>query len=206
MLLLVVTPPPPIGTQIVFGVLSVLCLGGALLAITRKNLVTAIMALVVSFFGLAGLYAMLVAHFMAVIQVLVYAGGIMVLFIFVIMVLNQEEQEPWWIQDRWLKAFVIGFVGYFMARLGWVMYSVSSPLCSSLYEKSCLYPKTTLLPNDFGSVQSIGRALLGDYLFLFEGISLVLIIAVVGALVVARGSAAKPTSSYEGNIEQRTNT
>ena len=66
----------------------------AIFTITRRNPVTAVMSLVGTFFGLAAIYASLSAHFLAVIQVLVYAGAIMVLFIFVVMILNREEVAP----------------------------------------------------------------------------------------------------------------
>ena len=66
----------------------------AIVTITRRNPVSAVMSLVATFFGLAAIYASLSAHFLAVIQVLVYAGAIMVLFIFVVMILNREEVAP----------------------------------------------------------------------------------------------------------------
>jgi len=80
--------------QVVFWVLAVLTTFFAGFTITRRNPVTAVMSLVATFFCLAGIYASLSAHFLAVIQVLVYAGAIMVLFIFVIMILNREEVAP----------------------------------------------------------------------------------------------------------------
>src|SRR4029079_6973346 len=66
----------------------------ALFTIKTRNPVTAVMSLVATFFGLAAIYASLDAHFLAVLQVLVYAGAIMVLFIFVVMILNREEVAP----------------------------------------------------------------------------------------------------------------
>src|SRR5689334_17247 len=83
-------PAPRIFFWVIIGTLV---LGGALLTITRKNPVAAVMSLVATFFGTAAIYALLFAHFLAVIQVLVYAGAIMTLFVFVVMVLNREEVE-----------------------------------------------------------------------------------------------------------------
>ena len=76
---------------IIFLILSLGIVGLGTFWMTRKNPVTAVMSLVGTFFGLAALYATLSAHFLAVLQVLVYAGAIMVLFIFVVMILNREE-------------------------------------------------------------------------------------------------------------------
>ena len=82
------------GDAVVFWLLAAMIVWFALFTITRKNPVTAVMSLVATFFGLAAIYATLSAHFLAVLQVLVYAGAIMVLFIFVVMILNREEVTP----------------------------------------------------------------------------------------------------------------
>src|SRR5437667_8807365 len=83
-----------VGEQVVFWLLSSFTVFFAIFTMTRKNPVTAVMSLVATFFGVAALYASLSAHFLAAIQVLVYAGAIMVLFIFVVMILNREEVTP----------------------------------------------------------------------------------------------------------------
>jgi uncharacterized MnhB-related membrane protein len=82
------------GEQAVFWVLAAMTVFFAGFTITRRNPVTAVMSLVGTFFCLAGIYATLSAHFLAILQVLVYAGAIMVLFIFVVMILNREEVSP----------------------------------------------------------------------------------------------------------------
>jgi len=87
-------PGPSFWDQFVFWLLAAWVTFFAVFTITRKNPVTAVMSLVATFFGLAGIYATLSAHFLAVLQVLVYAGAIMVLFIFVVMILNREEVTP----------------------------------------------------------------------------------------------------------------
>jgi len=81
------------GEGVVFIILSAFIVGMALFCMTRRNPVTAVMSLVASFVGLSALYATLSAHFLSILQVLVYAGAIMVLFIFVVMILNREETE-----------------------------------------------------------------------------------------------------------------
>jgi NADH-quinone oxidoreductase subunit J len=85
---------PSLLDKIAFVVLAGSVLGFALLTITRKSAVTALMALIGAFCAMAGLYATLSAHFLAVLQVLVYAGAIMVLFIFAVMILNRDEEHP----------------------------------------------------------------------------------------------------------------
>ena len=82
------------GDVVVFWILAAMVAFFAVFTITRKNPVTAVMSLVATFFGLAAMYATLSAHFLAVLQVLVYAGAITVLFIFVVMILNREEVTP----------------------------------------------------------------------------------------------------------------
>ncbi|HEX4047064.1 MAG TPA: NADH-quinone oxidoreductase subunit J, partial [Elusimicrobiota bacterium] len=82
------------GDAVVFWILAAMVVFFAIFTITRKNPVTAVMSLVGTFFGLAAMYATLSAHFLAVLQVLVYAGAITVLFIFVVMILNREEVTP----------------------------------------------------------------------------------------------------------------
>src|SRR4029079_17107815 len=93
---------------VVFLLLAAGVVGMAIFCMTRKNPVTAVMSLVGTFFGLAGLYATLSAHFLAVLQVLVYAGAIMVLFIFVVMILNREESTL--VSLRGLPTRVLGVV------------------------------------------------------------------------------------------------
>jgi NADH-quinone oxidoreductase subunit J len=170
------------GPRVVFWVIAASVLGGAILTITRRNAVASVMALVATFFGLAACYALLSAHFLAAVQVLVYAGAIMVLFIFVVMVLNRDEVDPW--TTRLLVTEMIGawVIAYLAGRLIWVMRGVS------LADRPP--------PAGFGTVEAVGLALFQDDLFAFEAISLLLLIAVVAAVVLARthraGAALEP--------------
>src|SRR5262249_14461146 len=91
----ITTPHGGAGQAVFFWLFALLAAGGSILTITRRNAVSAVMFLVGTFLGVAALYALLYAHFLAVIQILVYAGAIMVLFVFVVMILNKEEEEPW---------------------------------------------------------------------------------------------------------------
>jgi NADH-quinone oxidoreductase subunit J len=161
------------GPRITFWIIGVLVIGGALMTISRKNAVAAVMSLVATFFGIAATYAMLYAHFLAAIQVLVYAGAIMVLFIFVVMVLNRDESEPWAWRGVLLKGVGVASIIYFTVRLGYQVKQVSA-----------MRPQEP--PADFGTVAQVGHILFTDYLFVFEAVSILLLIAVIAAVVVAR--------------------
>jgi NADH-quinone oxidoreductase subunit J len=131
------------------------------------------MCLVGSILATAALFVMLYAHFLAAIQVLVYAGAIMVLFVFVVMILNKEEEEPWALRGVVGKGIAVAALGYFLVRLVLVIWKVPSPNGAP--------------PADFGTTRDVGRVMFSSYLFPFEAVSLVLLIAIVGALVVAHG-------------------
>src|SRR5262249_61171689 len=88
------TAPSP-ARAIFFWAFAILAVAGGMLTISRRSAVAAVMWLVATFLPIAAAYVLLFAHFIAVIQVLVYAGAIMVLFVFVIMILHKEEAEPW---------------------------------------------------------------------------------------------------------------
>jgi NADH-quinone oxidoreductase subunit J len=168
---------------LIFWALALGTLGGAVFVITRRNLVAAVMGLVFTFFAVAALYAMLYAHFLAVLQVLVYAGAIMVLFVFVIMILNKPEDEPWALDGLLGKVIAGGALGYFVLRLGGVLWDVKDTPAAAAAQ---LAPGTTVESGDFGSVAEVGRVLFTDYLFAFEAISVILLSAVVGAIAIAR--------------------
>lgn len=163
-----------------FWFLAALTLGGALFVITRRNLVAAVMGMIATFFGLAGLFLMLYSGFLAAIQVLVYAGAIMVLFVFVIMILNREEEEPWAVQGLLGKAMAGLGLLYLFVRLSKVLWGMN--------KVKTYLPAPPHSPQgyEFGSLKGVGYTLFTDYLFPFEAVSLVLLVAVVGAIAVAR--------------------
>ncbi len=169
-----------------FWALAALVVIGAIATITRKNLISAVMALVATFFGLAGIYALLMAHFLAAILILVYAGAIMVLFIFVIMVLNHTEANTWVIESPVAKAIGIGGLVYFLVRIVEVI--IGAPDGPRV--------RIGLPPPDFGSVASVGDYFFKTFLFPFESISILLVIAVIGAVVLSR-TVSRPTTIHE---------
>ena len=153
----------------------------AIATVTRGNPVVAAVWLVASFFAVAVTYVLLSASFLAVIQVLVYAGAMMVLFVFVIMVLDVDEEGD--AESR--RPSRIGRFGYTLGLLlagGMIVWVLLATL-----SKQFITPGARLDPAaEFGSADSIGRLLFTDYLFGFESISLLLLAAVIGAVVVAR--------------------
>jgi NADH-quinone oxidoreductase subunit J len=163
-----------LGEQLTFWVLAAWVVGGALFTMTRRNPVTAVMSLVGTFFALAATYASLSAHFLAVLQILVYAGAIMVLFIFVVMILNREEITPVTARGLVLRGLGV-FAGIYLTRV-FVRVVMLSPGVTAP-------PK---VPDSFGTVASIGQILFRDFLYPFEAISLLLLVAIVGGVVISR--------------------
>src|SRR5262245_1091295 len=164
---------PAIGDQILFYVMAAWVVFFAIFTITRWNPVTAVMSLVATFFGLAAIYASLSAHFLAALQLLVYAGAILVLFIFVVMILNREEVAP--LALRPMRLLGVAAAAYLLA----VFWNVSGG-----------EPALTAVPHPpsdtFGTVAVVGDMLFRQFLYPFEAISLLLLVAIVGGVVVSR--------------------
>jgi NADH-quinone oxidoreductase subunit J len=171
-------PSATLAETIAFAVLAAGVLGGGLITITRRNPVGAVMSLVLTFAALAGLFATLSAHFLAVLQVLVYAGAIMVLFVFVVMMMNRQETTPIARQGLLTRAAGILAAGYVFYRVAWLVGR----------ERSMPLLAATVSPpvKDFGTVASVGALLFSDFLFPFEAISLLLLVAVVGGVMLTR--------------------
>ena len=182
-----------------FWIFAGLTIGGSLFVITRRNLIAAVMGMVGTFFALAGLYAMLYAHFLAAIQVLVYAGAIMVLFVFVVMILNRPEDEPWALQGLLGKALAGLAIMYLLVRLSGVLWAIkdqphaqvaapSPPPVEVVVKGGAAEHPSKAPPREdaFGSTRAVGKVLFNEYLFPFEAVSLVLLVAVVGGIAVAR--------------------
>jgi NADH-quinone oxidoreductase subunit J len=166
---------PSFWEQAAFWILAACVVGGALFTMTRRNPVTAVMSLVGTFFALAATYASLSAHFLAIIQILVYAGAIMVLFIFVVMILNREEVAP--VALRGLGARILGVVAGLYLVFVFARVIHLGPGANA----------AVAVPSDtFGTVASIGDLLFRDFLYPFESISLLLLVAIVGGVVISR--------------------
>lgn len=160
---------------VLFYILAVVLVGMGLVVITRTNPIASALSMVAAFSALAALYAMLSASLVAIIQVLVYAGGIMVLMIFVIMLLNlhPDDLKP-------LKAKIFTVILSLAGVLGVTLGPVFLILLPS-----GRWGMATLAPG-FGSIATVGEKMFSDYMFPFEMLSLLLLVAVVGALVLAK--------------------
>ncbi len=159
--------------MVVFWIFALPLIAGAAGVVVARNPVNAAMSLVVSFFFLAGIYILLTAHLLAFLQVLVYAGAIMVLFLFVIMLLTTKDEE--FARARVKVMQVAGALGA-LGVLAVVVKAVSD-----------LGPMPMrLVGPEFGTVKAVGRLLYTKYLLPFEATSLLLLVAIVGAVVVAK--------------------
>ena len=157
-------------------------LGGAIAVIALRNPFYSVLALIVHLISLAGLFLLLYAEFIAAAQIVVYAGAVMVLYLFVTAYVGGSE-EPIWepiTGQRFLGPLVAGalFVEVSIAILGTGLKAIDS--------------HGPTIPAGFGSPGSIGQLLLERFLVVFEGASMLLLIAAVGAIVLAGRSKARP--------------
>jgi NADH-quinone oxidoreductase subunit J len=169
--------------SLLFYVLSGLAVAASALVIGQRNPMYSVLLLIVSFAALAGLYITLDAPFVAMAQMIIYAGAIMVLFLFVVMLLNapQEDAAEW---DRTHPLRRPGFarIGIVLAvllvaELGWALAKIAS-LESPVGGRAD--------GAVIGSVREMGRVLFTQYSFAFEATSVLILVAMVGAVVLAR--------------------
>lgn len=170
------------GLALLFWAFAAATVGGALFVVTRRNLIAAVMGMIGSFLGISAIYMMLYASFLAVIQMLVYAGAIMVLFVFVIMILNRPEDDPVGPRGKVGKGLAGVALLYLFVRLGSLLLSVT-PNDAVAASKA---PSLTSFGHQWGSTKAVGTELFTAYAFPFEAISILLLVAVVGAIAIAR--------------------
>jgi len=164
----------PVATTFFFYFLSGLTLLSGVLVITRKNAVHSALALILGLLAQAGLYLMLYAPFVAGVQIILYAGGIMVLFLFVIMLVNIERSQK---EEQFNKQWLVGILA--AGALGGLFVLV--------YTKGTgLFPAAASLPAENNNTQQVGELLYGQYMFAFEIASLLLLVAIIGAVVMAK--------------------
>ncbi len=146
----------------------------AVLVVVQRHAVYSALYLIITMGALAGIYILLEAHFVWVIQVIVYAGAIMVLFLFVIMLLDiRREQDPWAAPDRGRILVAVLLSVVLLVELGM---AVATRLVS----------EGPRLSGDFGTTQTVGWLLFTDFLYPFEITSIILLVAMVGAMVLAK--------------------
>jgi NADH-quinone oxidoreductase subunit J len=168
------------GHAVAFYAMAALAVASAVLMMTQRNPVACVLWLVVCFIGLAGLFVTLEAYFLAVIQVLVYAGAIMVLFLFVIMLLNLRRED---MQQVSLPR--IPLVGVVAALL--LLAAVVSVISASRpwFGMSVAGILAEIGPTK-DSVREIGLPLFRDWLLPFEVTSILLLVAIVGAVALTK--------------------
>ena len=162
---------------ILFIILSTVAAVSSVMMITRPNAVISAVFLVLNFFALAGLYLLLNAQFIAVVEVIVYAGAIMVLFLFVLMLLNTDSELKLFTEKRGIKFFAILIAAFVFVQLAYIIF----------FGK----PSRSLTPNETasinaGTIQTIGRELYTNYIVPFEVAGFLLLAATIGALVLAK--------------------
>ena len=163
---------------ILFGAFALLTLLSAGLVIFAKSPISSAMSLVATFFFLAGIYVLLWAHTVAVLQVLVYAGAIMVLFLFVIMLLNLGESTS--TGPRLTLSRIAGGA----AAAG--LLAVLVVAIWRIPERVETFTGPQAVANGFGTLAVIGQTIYTKWLLPFEAVSLLLLVAMVGAVVVAK--------------------
>jgi NADH-quinone oxidoreductase subunit J len=165
---------PPVATTFFFYLLSGLAILSGVLVITRKNPVHSALALIFTLLCVAGLYLMLYAPFVAGVQIILYVGGIMVLFLFVIMLVNLERSEK-------VKQFNQQWIAGALAAVA------LGALFISIYVKGqALFSQPVLQMPETENTQRVGQMLYSAYMFPFEIASLLLLVAIIGAVVMAK--------------------
>ena len=162
--------------QFFFYLFAILLVFSSLMVILVRNPLSSAFFLVLSFINLSGLYVLLNAHFIAVAQVLVYGGAIMVLFIFVIMLLNLGREQKGFLDD-WGKHQIPAILIGCLSLMGFTSLFLKSPF--SVHSVKPIAP-------DFGTIQSVGMMMFSKYLIPFEIVGILLLVAAVGAVLLAK--------------------
>jgi len=162
-------------TQYLFYFLSFLAIMFGLMVVLSKNPIHSVLYLVLTFFAIAGHYVLLNAQFLAAVHIIVYAGAIMVLFLFVIMLMNlNKETEPH--KGLWLKVSAAIASG-----------SLLVVLVGSLKNAETIIPLNEFNPN-IGLIENLGKTLFSDFLLPFEVSSILLLAEMVGSVMLGKKS------------------
>jgi NADH-quinone oxidoreductase subunit J len=161
-------------TQTLFWFLSVLAIFSALMVVVSRNPVYSVLWLILVFFSISGHYILLNAQFLAIVNIIVYAGAIMVLFLFVIMLINiNRETEPR--KHRWLKLAGIISGGCLLLVL------VAALRDTEVKQQSALVNEGKI-----GLIENLGKVLFEDYVVPFEIASILFLSAMIGAIVIGK--------------------
>ena len=170
-------------TLIFFYIFSVLAVLGALALIFARSPIYCALGLVETLIALAGIYILLEYEFVAAMQILIYAGAIMILFLFVIMLLNLREFEQSY--PRWSFSSLAG-ITLAVLLLSQLLSLIFDPAASSPQPEASATATTTGTGPAESTLSQIGERLLTSYVLPFEVVSIVLMIAVIGAVLLAR--------------------
>jgi len=157
-----------------------LAIGCGLAVVAQRNPLYSAISLIGVFISLACLYVMLAAPFIAAVQVIVYAGAIMVLVVFVIMLLNVEQEERGRARLKFLVPAAVALAAVLIAEVAFILVSVQE-----------FRVNPTSAPSNIGLTHSIGAQLFTRYLLPFEITSILLLMAIVGAMTLARRAKAE---------------
>ncbi|MCX6336185.1 MAG: NADH-quinone oxidoreductase subunit J [Bacteroidetes bacterium] len=162
-------------TEILFFFLSALAIGSAIMVLVSKNPVYSVLWLVAVFFAISGHYILLNAQFLAIVNLIVYAGAIMVLFLFVIMLMNlNAHSEPQ--KNLWMKLAGVISGGCFLMVL-----------VSLVRQANELSNKKALtVEGNIGLIKNLGKVLFNDYVVSFEITSVLFLSAMIGAIVIGK--------------------
>lgn len=160
--------------QIVFYIISGLAVISAIYFVAAKNPLYSILSLVITFFSIAGLYILLNAQFLGIVQIIVYAGAIMVLFLYVLMMLNLKEK------DEGKKNNLMKFAGIFSAGL--LLVGFVGALRGYVGNEL----PVTEITEDVGLTKNLGRLLFNEYVLPFELASILILSGIVGAVLIGK--------------------
>ncbi len=161
--------------EILFYALSVFAIVSAILVLVSKNPIHSVLWLILVFFAISGHYILLNAQFLAIVNIIVYAGAIMVLFLFVIMLMNvQSDKEP-------QKKLLIKFIGVLSGG------SLLTLLIALVKQTAQLEGKQVLMKEGtIGLIHPLGKALFNEYVLPFEISSVLFLSAMVGAVIIGK--------------------
>jgi NADH-quinone oxidoreductase subunit J len=170
--------------QPVFFYFALVIAAASILVVALRNPIYSTLALLIMFFHVAGLYVTLHAEFLAAVQIIVYAGAILVLYLFVVMLLNLKQDVRY--HHQWPIAAAVGLTLLIEAIVLTALRGWTTPVVATGTE-------TTV--GEAGNTEAIGDVLYTTYLFPFEVASLILLVAMIGAILLAKKDIEEPAES-----------
>ena len=164
--------------EIMFWFLSLLALGGAVMVVASKRPVYSILYLILTFFAISGHYILLNAQFLAIVNIIVYAGAIMVLFLFVVMLMNLNAESEPHRKNKWLL-YIGGIAGG----------SLLLVIVAALKQTVVTTQLVQLNNGEVGLIKNLGMKLFTDYVFPFEISSVLFLSAMIGTVVISKKEA-----------------